>query len=184
VWRRDRLVAIASVVAVLWLGILDGLLMAIAISLTILLRRISVSTVCELGRLGSSHDFVNIADHPDAKPIAELLILRPDEPLFFANVERILVQVRRRVVAAGKDVHTVVLSLEETFDLDGSSVEALQLFFNWTAENGTSLVLARLKHPVHELLKRVVPPGPASPTLTGLSVDDAVRIALSGTATG
>lgn len=177
-WRRDRLVAIAAVVAVLWLGVLDGLLAAIAISLMMMLRRFSESSVGELGRLGETHDFVSMKDHPDAKPVAGLVILRPDEPLFFANVERILVRARHRISAADPDVHGVVLSLEETFDLDGSSVEALQAFFTWVAGQGKHLVLARLKHPVHQLLDKVVPPGPSSPTLIGLSVDDAVRIAL------
>ena len=41
VWRRDRLLAIASIAAVLALGVLDGLLVAIAISLMMLLRRMS-----------------------------------------------------------------------------------------------------------------------------------------------
>ena len=177
-WHRDRLVAIASIIAVLWLGVLDGLLAAVAISLMMMIRRLSESTVCELGRLGGGHDFVNIRDHPDATQVAGLLILRPDEPLFFANVERILVQARHRIAAAEPGVSGVVISLEETFDLDGSSVEALQAFFDWAAGQGKRLVLARLKHPVHELLKRVVRAGPAAPALIGLSVDDAVRIAL------
>jgi MFS superfamily sulfate permease-like transporter len=177
-WHRDRLVAIAAVVAVLWLGILDGLLAAIAISLMMMLRRMSQSSVCELGRLGGGHDFVNIKDHPDAKPVAGLLILRPDEPLFFANVERILVHARQRIAAAGAGAHGVVLSLEESFDLDSSSVEALQAFFDWVAGERKVLVLARLKHPVHELLNKVVAGRPSAPVLMGLSVDDAVRAAL------
>jgi MFS superfamily sulfate permease-like transporter len=177
-WHRDRLVAVAAVVAVLWLGILDGLLAAIAISLMMMLRRLSESEVCELGRLGGGHDFVSIKDHPDAKPVEGLLVLRPDEPLFFANVERILVHVRKRISAAGPAVHGVVLSLEESYDLDSSSVEALQSFFDWVAGERKLLVLARLKHPVHELLNRVEAARPSAPVLMGLSVDDAVRAAL------
>ncbi|HVN41974.1 MAG TPA: SulP family inorganic anion transporter [Steroidobacteraceae bacterium] len=176
VWHRDRLVAIASVIAVLWLGVLDGLLAAIAISLMMLLRRFSVSTVGTLGRLGSGHDFVSIADHPDAQPVDGLLILRPDEPVFFANAERILAQARRRISTAGPSVHGVVISLEETFDLDSSSLEALLDFFDWAAAEHKRLVLARLKHPVHQLLKRATASRPSAPILIGLSVDDAVRI--------
>ena len=178
-WRRDRLVAVGAILAVIFLGVLDGLLAAVAISLMMLLRRFSESSVCELGRLGGGHDFVNVKDHPDAKPEAGLLILRPDEPLFFANVERILVRARQRITAAGPDVHAVVISLEETFDLDSSSVEALLTFFGWVSGQGKRLVLARLKHPVHELLNKVTRDQPSSPTMIGLSVDDAVRIALA-----
>jgi MFS superfamily sulfate permease-like transporter len=177
-WHRDRVVAIAAIVAVLFLGVLDGLLAAIAISLMMLLRRLSVSSISELGRLGGGHDFVNMKDHPDAKPVAGILVLRPDEPLFFANVERILAHARQRIAATGPSVRGVVVSLEATIDLDSTSVEALQAFFDWIVGEGKLLVLARLKHPVHQLLDRAIPAGPSSPTLIGLSVDDAVRLAL------
>jgi MFS superfamily sulfate permease-like transporter len=183
-WHRDRLVAIASVVAVLWLGVLDGLLVAIAISLMMLLRRLSESTIGTLGRLGDGHDFVNMADHPDAKPVQGLLILRPDEPLFFANVDRILAHARHSISVAGPSIHGVVISLEESFDLDSSCVESLLEFFDWAAGEQRRLVLARLKHPVHELLNKVVPSGPLAPILVGLSVDDAVRIAQQREAPG
>ena len=178
VWHRDRLVAIGSVVFVLWLGVLDGLLAAIAISLTMLLRRLSGSTIAVLGRLGEGHDFVNVALHPDARQIAGLLILRPDEPLFFANADRILAQARLKILAAGAAVNPVVVSLEESFDLDSSSLESLQEFFDWCAAKGKRLVLARLKEPVQELLGTAISPGPAAPVLTGLSVDDAVALAV------
>jgi MFS superfamily sulfate permease-like transporter len=177
-WRRDRLVAVASVLAVLALGVLDGLLAAIAISLVMMLRRFSEAGVCELGRLGQTHDFVSILEHPGAKPVAGVLILRPDEPLFFANVERVLAQLRDRIGAA-PGAAAVVVSLEDTFDLDGSSVEALQIFFAWAAADGRRLVLARLKDPVYALLVQV---SGAALLPVGLSVDDAVGIALKGPA--
>jgi MFS superfamily sulfate permease-like transporter len=177
-WRRDRLVVIASVVAVLWLGILDGLLAGVAISLIMLLRRFSRASLAELGRLDGGHDFVKIADHPQAQRIAGLLILRPEEPLFFANVERVLNEVRQRIRAAGPTIDRVILSLEETFDLDGSTVEALLVFFADVKDSGKQLMLARLKHPVHQLLDQIARTTPAVPPCSGLSVDDAVRISL------
>ena len=177
-WRRDRLVLIASVLAVLLLGILDGLLAGVGISLIMLLRRFSQATVVELGRLGEGHDFVAVANHPEARPVPRLLILRPEEPLFFANVEQILGDARARITAAPVSVKTVILSLEETFDLDATTLESLQAFFTWAQASGRRLVLARLKHPVHQLLDKVASGQPDAPLFSGLSVDDAVRLAL------
>ncbi len=175
-WRRDRLVVIVSLLAVLCLGILDGLLAGVAISLIMLLRRFSQSSVGELGRFGGGHDFVKIADHPEAQRVAGILILRPEEPLFFANVDQILGAARQRANAAGADVHAVILSLEETIDLDSSSIEALTAFFADIRSAGKLLVLARLKHPVHQLLNQIFGAAPPAPAFTGLSVDEAVRI--------
>ena len=119
---------------------------------------------------------MRIADHPDAKRIAGLLILRPEEPLFFANVERMLNDMRKRIKAAEPSGNQVIISLEETFDLDGSTVEALLAFFEDMQKSGTRIMLARLKHPVHLLLDQIARTTPAVPPCSGLSVDDAVRI--------
>lgn len=180
-WRRDRLVVVASVIAVLLLGVLDGLLASIAISLLMMLRQFSQSTISVLGQLGHGHDFVNIRTHPEAQPVSGVVILRPNEPLFFANAERILGQARQNIVAAGEaaPVHTVILSLEESPDLDSSSLEGLHDFFEFVSDRGLRLLLARLKDPVYDIMRRAVAPGFPLESLSALSVAEAVHLALA-----
>jgi MFS superfamily sulfate permease-like transporter len=96
--------------------------------------------------------------------------------LFFANVDRILNDVRRRIIAAAPPVGAVIISLEETFDLDSSTIEALLVFFSDVAKSGKRLVLARLKYPVLQLLGEIARTTPWVPQCSGLSVDDAVRL--------
>ncbi|MGZ5885234.1 MAG: SulP family inorganic anion transporter, partial [Burkholderiaceae bacterium] len=129
VLRTDRLVVIAGVMGVLILGVLDGLLAAIGISLLMMLRRLAESSIAVLGRLGQGHDFVDLALHPEARPTPGMIILRPEQPLFFANAERIFVQARSITIAADKTIHTVIVSLEESPDLDSTSVEAINDFY-------------------------------------------------------
>jgi sulfate permease, SulP family len=122
-WKRDRLVALAAVLAVLSIGILNGLLVAIAFSLAMLLRQLATPRISVLGQLGGSHDFVDVAEHPRAHVLTGMLILRPEEPLFFANVESILALARQRVEEHG-GTQVVVLSLEESSDLDSTALES------------------------------------------------------------
>lgn len=63
-WRRDRLVALVAVAAVLLLGVLHGLLAAIGVSVLLLLRGFASTRVSWLGRLGESHDYVDMGRHP------------------------------------------------------------------------------------------------------------------------
>ena len=177
-WRRDRLVIVASIIGVLWLGVLDGLLAAIVVSLMMVLRKSSESTISVLGQLGQSHDFVDVANHPEAKLVNGIIILRPDEPLFFANVERILNGAKQTILLAGSSLHSVIISLEESPDLDGTSLEALQDFFCFIAQQKKQFLLARLKHPVHEVLKQLISPSLPMVSFTELSVNEAVKLAL------
>jgi len=166
-----------AVFAVLALGVMDGLLAAIAVSLVMMLRRMSESSVTVLGQLDHGHDFVSRALHPQARAVGNLLILRPETALFFANAERILAQIRNYIAAAGETVSTVIISLEESPDLDSSSVEALQDFCAAVIGEGKHLLFARLKTPAQQVLIRAAIPGLPIETLSALSVDDAVNVA-------
>jgi hypothetical protein len=84
---------------------------------------------------------------------------------------------RERIGAAGPQIRGIVVSLEDSFDLDSSSVEAWQAFFEWIAAERKRVVFARLKQPVHDLLRQAAGALPAHPFLVGLSVDDAVTLA-------
>lgn len=176
-WRRDRIVVVASLIGVLAFGVLDGLLAAIAISMFMMLRRFSESRLAELGRLGDGHDFVSITLHPEAKPQAGLLIVRPEEPLFFANAERIMSQIRHKMHDAASTTHTVILSLEESPDLDSTSAEALRDFTNTMHDRGKQVLLCRLKDSPMDFLKRAKVLNLPDWAICGLSVDEAVHIA-------
>ena len=172
-WRRDRLVTLTAVAAVLAFGMLDGLLAAIAFSLAMLLHSLSRPRLSVLGRLGV-HDFVSVERFAQASQPPGILVLRPEEPLFFANAEPLLAAARQRVLQK-EDLRLVVLSLEESPDLDGTALESLGEFAAWLAARNTPLRVARLKDGSREALLRAdfkeLPAG----GLDYSSVDDAVN---------
>jgi len=172
-WRRDRLVAVAAVVGVMVLGVLNGLLAAIALTLALLLRSLARPRLSILGRVGE-HDFVNIERFPAATPVAGMLVVRPEEPLFFANAEPLLAEVREQVLAV-PSAKVVVLSLEESPDLDSTSIEALGELCTWLSGRGVELRLARLKDSARDALARVNLQYLPRDALHYASVDDAVR---------
>ncbi|AIF46322.1 SulP family inorganic anion transporter [Dyella japonica] len=179
-WHRDRLVLLAAVVAVLSLGILNGLLCAIAFSLVMLLRQLATPRLSVLGRLADGHDFVDVEQHPGATQVPGMLIVRPEEPLFFANAEAMLAQARQRVEAC-HGLKRVVLSLEVSPDLDGTSLEAIGDFATWLAARGIELRLARLKDEARDALTRMALPQLPPQALEDWSVEDAVSASPSTT---
>jgi MFS superfamily sulfate permease-like transporter len=180
-WRRDRIVVVAAAAVVLALGVLPGLLVAIAVSLFIMLRELSEPRVAWLGRLGHSHDYVDIARHPEAVAAPGILIARPESLLFFANAERILAIVVAKA-AATKPLRLVILSLEESSDLDGTSVEALRDFARTLQQQGTGFLLARVKDHVQDVLRQAKLPELPEASYVAWSVDDAVTIATASLA--
>ena len=103
-----------------------SLLVSVAISVLLMLKQMSAADIQVLGRIDGGHDFVDLQRHPTAATEPGVLIVRPGEALFFANVERVLGAALHLIRHSGAPLHTVILSLEETPDLDGTSIEAMQ----------------------------------------------------------
>ena len=176
-WRmqRDQLLLVGAVLAVLLFGVLHGMLVAVGLSLVGALRRFSLPVVHELGELGTSRNYVVLDAHPDATRIPGLLILRPEEPLFFANAERVMADVLGRLSAHRNEVRAVILSLEESTDLDSTAVECLIELAQHLREAGVVLALSRAKDAVRELLTRCDPDGVGHAGRMHFSVADSVR---------
>lgn len=146
---RDLPVAITAALGVLMAGVLNGMLIAVGLSVLVVVDRMARSQVAELGRIGS-HDFVDRAQHTAAVREPDMLILRPSAPLFFGNADRIMLDVLQR---AGR-VPMLVLSLEETDDLDSSALDALARLRDRLAARQQRLRLARVHDRVTAVLGR------------------------------
>ncbi len=162
-----------AILAVLVFGMLNGLLFAIAFSLAMLLQAFARPRLSELGRLGT-HDFVSMERFSQATRTAGVLVLRPEEPLLFANADPVLALARLKVLRVAT-VKLVVLSLEESPDLDGSSLESLSEFSVWLQKRNVELRLARLKDRARDALLRADFAQLPATALEYSSVDDAVR---------
>jgi len=173
-WRRDRLLVVATLIGVLVLGVLDGLLVAIGISVLLSLRDQSTPIISRLGRLNGGHDFVALQSHPEAREVDHLLILRPEAPLFFVNAERVQADIVRLVQDSPLPLQAVMLSLEESADVDGTTIESLQALAQGLAELNLELLLVRLKPQALEGLRRATTQALPAQALMEWSVDQCV----------
>jgi SulP family sulfate permease len=148
---RDQYLALAAIVAVLAFGVLHGMLIAVGLSLASAIRSFSQPLVRELAELGHSRDYVDRENHPNAIPHANLLILRPEEPLFFASVEGILTEVQLRLKSRS-DVQILIMSLEQSANLDSTAAECLIELADDLKRHNKVLLLARVKDPIRQLL--------------------------------
>lgn len=180
-WKlgRDQYVALAAVAGVLALGVLNGMLLAIVLSLAAMIQRLATPTLARLGRLAGGHDYVDLTRHPDAVSPQDVSIWRPGEPLFFANAERMFGLIAAK--ATQDRANKVVVSLEESFDFDSTALDALVEFDEVIRASGRSLRLARVHDRVRDLLQAAGAHDLAA--RSSYSVDDAV-LAVQGPNSG
>jgi len=177
-WRmgRDRGLLVTAVLAVLLLGVLHGMLLAVGLSVLDALRRFSQPVLHELGELGESRNFVDALAMEGVVCRPGILVLRPEGPLFFGSAERVVAQVLQRVHGQA-GIRTLILSLEESADLDSTSIDCLRELRQVLMRNDQTLLLARVKTDVRQLLERVDPAGLGDPLRMFWSVADAVAAA-------
>lgn len=169
---RDFYLALGTAAGILAFGVLDGMLLAVALSLVALLQRLSHPEIARLGQLAGTRDYVDRSRHPDAATPFGLGIFRPSAPLFYANAESVLTEVTRRV-REDPTLSAVILSLEESFDLDTTALDQLLEFDRVLKEIGYRIAYARVHDHLRELLQRA-----GETDILGrshYSVDDAVR---------
>ena len=155
-WRLRRVdfwLALLALVGVLVMPTLPALGIAVLVSLGMLVWRASQPRLTFLGRARGGLEPVDLRAAP-AAAIPGMLIVRPDEMLFFANVA----PVRDAIVQAAADAdprpEVVLLDLTLTPEIDVPVVEALEHMHQILAIDGIELWLSHLQPGARDLLER------------------------------
>jgi sulfate permease, SulP family len=146
--------ALAALLGVLQMGILKGLIFAVALTLVAVMRRLSAPQDSVLGRLAGSGNFVDVDRHPDAEQIPHLLIFRPNGMLFFANANRIRNHLRELTKQSDRSLHAVLINLEASPEVDVTSLEMLEQLRGELEESSVALYFARVADRVRDLFDR------------------------------
>ena len=155
-WQQQRVECLLSIVALLGvalLGVLPGILIAVALSILNVFRRVWWPHQAELGRVEGIDGLHDTASHPDAELLPGLVVYRFDAPLIFAN-SRIFGDEIRAIAENRRGLKWIVIAAEPITDVDTTASDMLQELDVWLNERGISLIFAELKDPVREKIER------------------------------
>jgi MFS superfamily sulfate permease-like transporter len=134
-------------------GVLYGVLVAIALSILDLLRRVARPHDGILGYVPGVAGMHDVDDYPDADPVPGLVVYRYDAPLFFANAENF----RERALAAVDDspvpVEWFVLNAEANVEVDLTALDILDQLRGELASRGIVFAMARVKQDLRDALE-------------------------------
>ncbi|OLL28423.1 sodium-independent anion transporter [Burkholderia sp. SRS-W-2-2016] len=152
--RRTEFVwALAALVGVVLLGTLNGILIAILISLVALAYQVSDPPVHVLRRMRGTNVFRPMSPtHPDDEAFPGLLLLRPEGRIFFVNASNIGHKIARLVEEARPQV--VALDMRAVFDLEFTALKMLTEGEKKYREQGITLWLVGLSPEVFALVEK------------------------------
>jgi high affinity sulfate transporter 1 len=154
VHKTEFALSIACFLGVALLGVIEGIFIAVALSLLNFIRRAWRPHHAVLGRADDVKGYHDVTRYPDAKRIPGLVLFRWDAPLFFANAEEFADEVRQAIASSPTPVRWVVAAAEPITDLDSTAADALKELDRELAAEGVDLRFAEMKDPVKDRLKR------------------------------
>jgi sulfate permease, SulP family len=138
---------------VMMLGTLQGILVAIIVSVVALSQQTANPPVYVLGRkLGTNVFRPRSDEHPTDESFPGVLLLRLEGRLFFLNADRVAEKIRQLVADAKPKI--VVLDLSGVFDLEYSALKMLAEADERNREAGVTLWLAGLAPDVYAMIER------------------------------
>jgi high affinity sulfate transporter 1 len=173
--RTETLLLLAAFLGVAFIGVLEGIVLAIALSLIAFVRRAWDPYRTELGSLDSVPGYHDLTRHPEGKRVPGLVVARFDAPLFFANGEVFAEHIRGLVSNAPGPVRWVIVAAEPITDLDTTALDELVRLDDELAGLGTSLVFAEMKGPIKDRMIKFGVSGRFGPDHFFPTVHSAVR---------
>jgi MFS superfamily sulfate permease-like transporter len=156
-WRVSRLdfyAAAIALIAVLLLGILQGILLAASASVLMLLASVSRPHVAFLGRIPGTNSYSDLARHPENEALSGAIAFRPEAPLIYVNADAVLESVLNRVrAAAPSHLRLVVCDLSASPYLDLAGSRMLHELHGELAAKGIALRMVGAHGRVRDLLR-------------------------------
>ncbi len=149
--KTEFIWAVVALLGVMLLGTLQGIVVAIVVSLLALAHQVSDPPVYVLGRkLGTNVFRPQSPLHPNDEHFPGLLLLRPEGRLFFANAERVGQKILPLIAQAHPQV--VVLDLSRVFDVEYTALKMLNDFEQRQREKGITVWMAGLNPGVSAII--------------------------------
>ncbi|KAG7392347.1 hypothetical protein PHYPSEUDO_000755 [Phytophthora pseudosyringae] len=177
--KRDEFVVwTASFVLTLGLGVLDGLIASIVCSVLALMWKTKTQAVVILGELDNGR-FVDRELFSEAHDLGDIVAIRVDSSLYFANCERVALFAEREMVRLktnGITARGVVLDMCNMNDLDATTIQVLSDMQEKLAVRNVRFAIANAKSRLQDIvastniIKRILANDPS------ISVEEAVRM--------
>jgi high affinity sulfate transporter 1 len=157
IWRISRMEFAFAFIALLGpisLGVLNGVLIAIAATMVYVLRKTMYPRDAMLGRIPGRDGFYKLHRTPEARQVPGLAIFLIQGSLLFFNTDYVESRLRSVAVELPPDTRWILIDASAITQLDSSAAEMLIELCNELRDRGIKLGLADLHAEVRQILDR------------------------------
>ena len=151
---RDYALALVALAGVLVLGVLQGVLLAVVVSMLTLLHGTNHPPIEVLGRRPGSGHWRDLDRHPGGETVPGLLVLRPLALIYFGNGPRLRRRLLDLVDAADPPPRVLLLDFDAVPDIDVTALDIVDSLDADLRRRGVTLWLTNLNARPLDMLRR------------------------------
>ncbi len=152
--RTDLALLLITFVATLSLGIEQGIGIGVILSLAMVIFRTTRPHIARLGRIPGTRVYKNVERFDNLEIRDDVLIIRFDAQLYFANVNHFRETLESYAVQLGDQLKAIILDAESINNIDSTGVHTLLDVIQDFRQQGIDFYLVGLKGPVRDALTR------------------------------
>ena len=173
--RTEFAVAMAAVIGVLGSGLLNGVLLGVALSIVLLIHRAARPRVTEIGRVPGTSYFADLERHPENERVADVLVARNEGSLLFFNVDHVRDQLTALLHERTPAPRLLIFFMGSVPHVDLAGAELLADLRATLFEQGIEFRLAETHGAVREALRRLGSAHASSLAEAHQTVDDVLN---------
>ena len=151
--REEFWISMLTIVAVVFLGVLRGIIIAAIFSILSILRKSATPHMAVLGRIPGTTLFSDMLRHPDNQPVEGVLILRPESSILYFNVSHIRDDIREQMENYKGDLKLVIIDLSSANYVDVAGTRFLLWLEDELEKKGIAFRIVETLGRVRDILR-------------------------------
>jgi len=154
VQRTEFWLAVACALGVMFVGVLQGIVIAVLLSAAYIFTRAAAPYSTVLGKAPDVPGWHDVRHYPGSEQVPGLLIVRWSAPLFFANANQFRDRIRGLVKAADRPPRWILVAAEPISEIDTTAAAMLADLGLELDSQGIRLAFAELPTSVRDAMVR------------------------------
>lgn len=152
--KRDLIILNVTLLVTAMVGITEGIVVGVILSLVMLIYNSTKPHVAVLGNIPGTHFYRNIDRFNDVITCKNILIVRFDAQLHFANITYFKSILETFSKAKGDDLEVLIIHGESLNSVDSSAIFTLMEVHEYYKNKGVQIAFTSLKGPVRDKMAK------------------------------
>lgn len=151
--RLEFWISMSTILAVLLFGVLNGVLIAVILSLIFLLKQAATPHIAILGQIPGTTNYSDIQRHPDNIPVKGVLILRVEASILYFNIQNIRDRIHQLVEKYPGELKLVIMDMSSANYVDVAGARFFLQLEDHLEKKGIALQIVDALGQVRDILR-------------------------------